>query len=415
MASVHFGRLDGPSGFRRTVAVKRMLESYAANAQARAMLVDEARLSSRVNHPNVVQTLDVVETEGELFLVLEYVHGESLDRLLERSRQLSKRPSPKLALAIIAQVLRGLDAAHHARGEDGQPLELVHRDLSPHNVMVDVHGVARVLDFGVARARGRLQATHDGQLKGKLAYLAPEQVHGDASARSDLFAAGVVLWEALTAKQLFQGRSEAELLSNVLLCKVPPLSGEGLELPAVQAVLDRALAREPEQRYESAAQMADALEACGAAAASEVAAWLNELASESLEFRARRVAELEQTIPSPTGEGERLHRPFPWRPTALAFLAAATLGFMLWLFLPVTLPIPIPTAPPPAPTAPEPHTAHLAPLPPLEPTKPPPARVESHVPAHKPEPAAAPAAPKCDPPFVIDAQGVKRFKVECLH
>jgi serine/threonine-protein kinase len=402
------------------VAVKRMLETYASNEKARAMLVDEARLSSRVNHPNVVQTLDVVDEGGELFLVLEYVHGESLDRLLERARQLSRRTPPKVAIAIVAQVLRGLDAAHHARGEDGQPLELVHRDLSPHNVMVDVHGVARVLDFGVARARGRLQGTVDGQLKGKLAYLAPEQVHGDASARSDLFAAGAVLFEALTGRQLFQGRSEAELLSNVLLCKVPPLSGEGLELPQLQAVLDRALDREPSGRFDSAAQMAEALEACGPAAPAEVAAWVNELAAESLEYRARRVSELEQASVRPVENPPRENlRRTPYRSLLILVVTMGVLAFLVWLFLPATLPIPIPPQPvvapvKPPPEPPEPHTAHLAPELSAPKPEPKPPEPKPKPPVHAPTPSPTPAA-QCNPPFVIDAQGVKRFKPECLH
>lgn len=310
MASVHFGLLNGPRGFRRTVAIKRMLQTYAVNPQARLMLVDEARLASRVSHANVVQTLDVVEDEDELFLVLEYVHGESFDKLLERAQELGQKAPPRVASAIVVGALRGLHAAHEAKDEGGKPLELVHRDLSPHNVLVDVNGVARVLDFGVARARGRLQGTRDGQLKGKLAYLAPEQVHGEASRRSDLFTAGVVLWEALAGRQLFRGNSEADLLSQVLLCKVPSLAELGVEVaPALQAVLDQALARAPEDRFATAAQLADALEACGVACAAEVAGWVKDLAADTL---AQRTAALEglEKLPAP----DALAPPAPARP-----------------------------------------------------------------------------------------------------
>lgn len=317
MASVHLGKLNGPVGFRRTVAIKHMLETYAANPQARAMLIDEAHLAARVNHANVVQTLDVVEHEGEVFLVLEYVHGESLDHLLQRAQELGRRPPLRVVCAVLVGVLRGLHAAHEARSEDGQPLELVHRDLSPHNILVDVHGIARVLDFGVARARGRLQATQDGQLKGKLAYLAPEQIHGDSSRRSDVFTAGVVLWESLVGRQLFQGTSEGDLLSRVLLCKVPALDSQGLTEPALQAVLDRALDRDPSRRFSTAAEMADAVEACGCASSAEVGAWVRELAGELLETRARALEALEQlpavavlqgpAAGAPTGTERGLH------------------------------------------------------------------------------------------------------------
>jgi serine/threonine-protein kinase len=456
MASVHFGKLNGPKGFRRTVAIKRMLQTYATNPQARLMLVDEARLASRVAHGNVVQTLDVVEEQDELFLVLEYVHGESFDKLLERAAELGQRAPRRVVAAILVGVLRGLHAAHEAKGEDGQPLDLVHRDLSPHNVLVDVNGVPRVLDFGVARARGRLQGTRDGQLKGKLAYLAPEQVHGDASRRSDLFTAGVVLWEALTGRQLFQGKSEADLLSQVLLCKVPPLADAGVDAPDLQAVLDRALAREPQERFATAAEMADALEACGTASASEVAAWVADMAADTLAQRSVALEALDQ-LPAP----DALVRPVDVAPSpprgraplvALVVVAlvaaAATVAFVSQRSAPepaVASPsasAPTRAAEPPAPVGGGPTVATpdvtgptvatpapvagptvaaptpvagptvAAPTPPAKgPTKPHPPPTEPAV--ARPAETPAPSGP-CDPPFTIDASGVKRFKVECL-
>src|SRR5262249_51213340 len=155
--------------------------------------------------------LDVIEDGAEVLLVLEFVLGESLDRLLEHGA-----PPPAVSLAVVAGALRGLHAAHEAVGEDGQLLELVHRDVSPHNLIVDAAGVPRGPACGVARARGRLQSTRDGQLKGKLGYVAPEQVHGEASRRSDVFTAGVVLWECLAGRRLFDGANEAEVLGKVL-------------------------------------------------------------------------------------------------------------------------------------------------------------------------------------------------------
>lgn len=435
MASVHFGLLNGPRGFRRTVAIKRMLQTYAANPQARLMLVDEARLASRVSHANVVQTLDVVEDHDELFLVLEYVHGESFDKLLERAAELGRKAPSRVATAIVVGALRGLHAAHEAKGEDGAPLELVHRDLSPHNVLVDVNGVPRVLDFGVARARGRLQGTRDGQLKGKLAYLSPEQVHGEASRRSDLFTAGVVLWEALAGRQLFRGNSEADLLSQVLLCKVPSLADVGVEAAApLQAVLDRALARAPEDRFATAAQMADALEACGVASASEVAEWVQDMAADTLAQRRASLDALDQ-LPPPDALASTppAATPAPVARRSAAPLVVGGLGLVAVLAVaawaltrppaviaesapppPVKTPVTAPVVTPPVATPTTTPPPEVTP-PPVEPApvKPP---VKPVATAKKPPEPAKPEAtkPTCDPPFTIDASGVKHYKLECL-
>ena len=177
MASVHLGVLHGPAGFKRPVAIKRMHAALLGDAGARATLFDEARLTARIHHPHVVQTLDVVEDGEELFLVLEYVHGESFDMLLARVREKGQLCPPRIAAAVIVGALRGLHAAHEAKGEDGQPLEVVHRDLSPHNVLVGADGVARILDFGVAKAVTRAQITRGGQLKWN-------RSHGSAAFRS---------------------------------------------------------------------------------------------------------------------------------------------------------------------------------------------------------------------------------------
>lgn len=408
MASVHLGRLDGPVGFRRTVAIKRMLGAFAGSPQARAMLIDEARLAARVHHGNVVQTLDVVEEGDELFLVLEYVHGESLERLLAKSRALGRRAPVRVITAVLVGALRGLQAAHEVKGEDGKSLELVHRDLSPHNLIVDVNGVARVLDFGVARARGRLQGTTDGQLKGKLAYLAPEQVHGEASRRSDLFTIGVVLWECLAGRQLFEGANEAALLSQVLRCRVPPLAAEGVDAPGLQAVLDRVLQREPEERFATAAELADALEACGMASASEVAAWVQELAAEVLRERQRLVESLGSVVVEAAVKVAPVpaRRLSPVGPVLLVVVLA--IGGAWWAsrerpvevnVLPsVDAGVVVVVAPPPPPPPPVVDAGELV----VKPLRPPPL-------GKKP-----PAKTGCKPPYVIDAQGVKRYKVECL-
>ena len=176
MATVHFGRLLGPVGFSRTVAIKRLHPQFAKDPEFVSMFLDEARLAARIRHPNVVPTLDVVATDGELFLVMDYVPGESIARLSRVLRERQETLPIRILSATIAGVLHGLHATHEAKDERGHPLGIVHRDVSPQNVLVGTDGVPRVLDFGVAKAAGRVQTTREGQIKGKLSYMPPEQL-----------------------------------------------------------------------------------------------------------------------------------------------------------------------------------------------------------------------------------------------
>src|SRR5258708_2848873 len=204
MASVHFGRFAGPGGFARTVAVKRMHPHLAKDPDFALMFVDEARTAARIRHPNVVATLDVLTASGELLIVMEYVHGESLGALMRLAAARKSRIPPPVACALVTDVLLGLHAAHEATDDHGQPLGIVHRDVSPENVLVGADGTARVLDFGVAKAVGRLQVTREGQIKGKIPYMSPEQVRGHALGRAtDIFSASAVLWEMLAGRRLF--------------------------------------------------------------------------------------------------------------------------------------------------------------------------------------------------------------------
>src|SRR5512133_507114 len=217
MASVHIGRFRARFGFSRTVAIKRLHRHFAQQPEFVAMLLDEAHLASRINHPNVVGVLDVLAEQEEVLLVMEYVHGETLATLL-RAAAKKRFPVPAPVISgIVCGALRGLHAAHTARAEDGSILGIVHRDMSPQNVMVGVDGVARVFDFGIAKAAVRAQTTNEGQMKGKFAYMAPEQLLCErVDARTDVFAVGVLLWECLTMRRLFSGNDIAETAGRLL-------------------------------------------------------------------------------------------------------------------------------------------------------------------------------------------------------
>jgi eukaryotic-like serine/threonine-protein kinase len=306
MATVHLGRLVGLAGFSRTVAIKRLHPHLAQDQEFSAMFLDEARLAARVRHPNVVPVLDVVSAGGEILIVMEYVRGVTLASLVRATMTEGSRPSrdeptklPALPLdvasTIITGVLHGLQAAHDAKDDAGHALHIVHRDVSPQNVLVGLDGVARVLDFGVAKAEGRLNTTREGTVKGKLAYMPPEQLRGSVDRRTDVYSAAVVLWEALTLKRLFTGDGEAEILTALLTAEIEPPSRYAAHVPpALDAIVLKALSRSPEQRFASARDMALAVEeVVPPAGATRVAEWVAELSGGALSRRAQDVLELE--------------------------------------------------------------------------------------------------------------------------
>lgn len=296
MATVHFGRLLGPAGFSRTVAIKRLHPQFAKDPEFVAMFLDEARLAARIQHPNVVATVDVVALQEELFLVMDYIRGESFSRLMRASRKRDIDVPLGVISSIIVGMLHGLHAAHEARDERGQPLSVVHRDVSPQNVLVGVDGVARVLDFGVAKAAARIQITRDGQMKGKLSYMSPEQLQGKVvDRRTDIFAAGIVLWEALTGRRLFDAEEASEVLRMIVNEEIPPPSAVVPSIArGVDAIVMRALSRDLGTRYETARQFAIALEeAAPLASPREVGEWVELVAGDTLLHRELAVAEIE--------------------------------------------------------------------------------------------------------------------------
>ncbi len=294
---MHFARLAGPSGFARTVAIKRAHPHLARDREFALMFMDEARVAARVHHPNVVPMLDVLETPEDLVLVMEYVHGESVARLFLAAKEKGERVPPPVAASIIIDTLHGLHAAHEAKNEQGAHLAIVHRDVSPQNILVGVDGISRLVDFGIAKAAGRLHVTSDNSVKGKYAYMAPEQVRGlPVSRLTDTYAPAVVVLEQLNGEPHIWGASEPETIQKSLTSVVRPPSEivSGLD-PRLDAVLAKGLARDPELRYATARDMALDIEACMAAIRpSEIGSWVARMAGEQLAFRAAVLADMER-------------------------------------------------------------------------------------------------------------------------
>jgi serine/threonine-protein kinase len=298
MATVHIGRMVGEVGFAKLVAIKRLHTHLAKDPEFLDMFLDEVRLASRIRHPNVVQPLDVVVTGGEVFLVMEYIHGDSLARLLRTVRQQTLHVPMKIASAIMANALNGLHSAHEAKGERGEALGIVHRDVSPQNIMVGVDGVARMLDFGVAKAEDQVHSTKVGELKGKLAYMAPEQLKGKAATRrSDIYAASIVLWECLTGHKLYDvDANSVGALMNAQVNVQPPSRINPQVPPEVDELVLKGLSLNPDLRHATALEMANELiERLPPAAQQQVGQWVEATAKATLAERSLRIAEIERS------------------------------------------------------------------------------------------------------------------------
>jgi serine/threonine-protein kinase len=298
MAVVQLGKMTGPAGFARTVAIKRLHADLAGDAQLVSMLLDEALLAGRIHHPNVIAVLDVVLSQEDVVLVMEFVLGETLSKLARRALAAGQRVPVPIAAAIIVGVLEGLHAAHEARAEDGEPLGIIHRDVSPQNILVGMDGLPRVFDFGIAKARWRSQWTQEGQVKGKLAYLAPEQIRGaPVDRRVDIYAASLVLWELLVGRRYLTKDHPGAMLAQALSQRPEPPSRHAPGVPpALDAIVLRGMAQEPRARFRTAREMAHAIEgAVPIASVRQIAAWVERTGGEALLERARLVATLDSS------------------------------------------------------------------------------------------------------------------------
>lgn len=291
MATVWVGTVRGALGFRQLVAIKKPHPHLLDDASYRHELVAEARLASLIRHANVVDVRDV-EVDGEsISLVMDYIEGASLGELVVAAAKAGKRLPPRVAVRIALDALAGLHAAHELVDERGRHVGLVHRDVSPQNIVVGLDGLARVADFGVAKFSRKNVESSEGSLKGKLAYMAPEYIRGEPiDRRFDVFALGIVLWETLVGKRLFRGTSEPETIRLLLEHDPESLTTAAPAAAALDAVLATALARPVEQRFQNAQAMAAALESSALAAGlcgghTEVSTTLKELVGGAIEER----------------------------------------------------------------------------------------------------------------------------------
>ncbi len=305
MATVHVGRLLGPVGFSRTVAIKRMHAHLATDPEFVTMFLDEARLAAHVQHANVVSTLDVVSEGKELLLVMEYVAGESFARVLGAMQRKGARLPLPVVGAVVSQTLHGLHAVHEARGDDGRQMGLVHRDVSPDNVIVGRDGLARLLDFGIAKATERGRRTQAGKIKGKVAYMAPEQVRGQPlDRRVDIFGASAMLWEALTGHRLFDADTDIEILQKIVHeAPLPPSSVVSSLSPDVDALVKKGLAASRAERFATAREMALEVErVLGVASPATVGQLVEGMLGEELDRKSRLVDRVVKRTASMPGE-----------------------------------------------------------------------------------------------------------------
>lgn len=262
MAEIFLARQEGMEGFRKELVIKRIMPVHADNEELIEMFLDEARIAATLNHPNIVQIFDLGKCDGEYFIAMEYVHGQDLRKIAERGLAVGNFLPLRHAVRIIADAAAGLHYAHNQIDSEGTPMGIVHRDISPQNIIVSFDGVVKILDFGIAKAANKMVTTRHGQLKGKYAYMSPEQCNGlEVDHRSDIFALGTLLYELTVCTRLFKGDTDIQTIKNVSEAQVPPPTQVRPGFPKdLEDILNKALAANPEQRYQSGRQLQQALE-----------------------------------------------------------------------------------------------------------------------------------------------------------
>jgi len=475
-ADVYLAVAGGPSGFHKLVVLKVLRKCFSDDPDFRAMFLSEARLAARLQHPNIVQTNEVIEVDGVPTLVMEYLDGQPLSQVIVRGKQ-GGFPLA-MQLRVLIDGLAGLHRAHELTDFDGTPLAVVHRDVSPHNLFVTVEGQAKVLDFGIAKLERSMVETEVGTIKGKLRYMAPEQIAGARlDRRADIYAAGVMLWEAVGGERMWRNCAEDEIRARVRAGDVPALASVRPDvLPSLDRICRKALALRPEDRYATAQQLADDLEDAlrdigNGVSHRDIGATVARLFADvraetktAIERKLGRASLTSIPILAESGYTPSAGTPAAITPTVEAPAAArqprrrvvlgmtggaAIAAFVLvaWqsgvlsrgrhtgpIAAPAPLPaLPAPTAPPPIappPIATTPEEPQRAAAPTAVAGRPErdgrvrtartatrraaPAPAAADAPAAAPTPAAASPAPDCTPPFFIDADGIKRFRPECM-
>jgi len=308
MAEIFLARQRGLAGFEKILAVKRIRKKYTAEPSFVQMFLNEARIAARLSHPNVVQIFDLGKAEGCFFIAMEHVHGRNLSEVVQRAEENRVRFPLEYAVKIASQVCDGLHYAHTKRDADGTPLDIVHRDISPLNLLVSFDGVVKILDFGIARAERYYREERDGgkKVKGKLTYMAPETVEGQKEDnRTDVFALGMVFYELITGLKVRSQKSDRDLFRSILKGKIHPPSFFRADLPEeVEEIALKALARDPTERYQHARDMQYDLDAFLVESgfnpgALHLANFVRQLFQEDLEREDKQLAEIAKARPAP--------------------------------------------------------------------------------------------------------------------
>ncbi len=308
MAEVLLAMVEASGGVGRMAVLKRIWPELAADPEFMTMFLDEARLSLRLNHANVVQTYEVLTDNDQLAIAMEYLHGQPLTRVLNRMLRGPGQLSLPLRLRILTSVLAGLEYAHTLTDLDGTPMEVVHRDVSPQNVFVTYDGQVKLVDFGVAKTLAAAHHTRPGAIKGKLAYMAPEQLQRNTiDRRADVFAVGVMLWEMLAGRRMWHGMTEVEIVAHLASSQpLPPLPSDGSVPAGLESICTRALELDPDRRYQTAAELELELEGMLAGTADSHARDLGKVVSLAFDVeRADRQAFIECCVRQRASATER--------------------------------------------------------------------------------------------------------------